>query len=163
MFVRAVTLKQGPHRCPGGGDIQKVRSLTPNVRKKAFFVLLGPNHSHPETVDFVDVCTPFPRQGGPPEKKHHLESGLNQRDRATAGFIRVRSHGKPSKIFYCRGFVNNFRSALFTWGKRRGCLQINHAKRPTAGFGGSMRRSHATKKKHAFLYVFLHAAKIVVV
>ena len=47
---------------------------------------------------------PFLSQDGPPEKKSHLESGLNQRDRATAGFGRDRSHGKPSKIFYCRGF-----------------------------------------------------------
>ena len=29
---------------------------------------MGPNHSHPEKVDFVDVCTSFPRQGGPPKK-----------------------------------------------------------------------------------------------
>ena len=37
-----------------------------------------------------------------PEKKYHLESGLNQRDRATAGFGRDRSHGKPS-IFSTAG------------------------------------------------------------
>ena len=40
----------------------------------------------------------------PPEKKPHLESGLNQRDRATAGFGRGRSHGKPGKKIYWRGF-----------------------------------------------------------
>ena len=56
-------------------------------------------------VDFFDVRTPFPRQGGPPEKKCHLESGLNQRDRATAGFVRVYTHRKPGKIFYWRGFT----------------------------------------------------------
>ena len=33
---------------------------------------LGPNHTHPEKSIFVDVCTPFPRQGGPPEKKVSL-------------------------------------------------------------------------------------------
>ena len=32
-------------------------------------MLLGPNHPHPEKVDFVDVCTPLPRQGGPAGKK----------------------------------------------------------------------------------------------
>ena len=68
---------------------KKVRSLTPNFCKKTFFVLLGPNHPHPEKTILVDVCTPSPRQGGPPEKKCHLESGLNQRDQATAGFIRI--------------------------------------------------------------------------
>ena len=63
---------------------------------------------------------PFPSQDGPPEKKSHLESGLNQRDRATAGFGRDRSHGKPSKIFYCRGFLlhiatfQNFQNATRT-------------------------------------------------
>ena len=48
---------------------------------------------------------PFPSQDGPPPKKCHFESGLSQRDRATAGFSRGRSRRKPSKIFYCRGFV----------------------------------------------------------
>ena len=35
-----------------------------------------------------------------------LQSGLNQRDRATAGFVRGRSHGKreAKQTFYCRGF-----------------------------------------------------------
>ena len=39
-----------------------------------------------------------------PNKKPYLEPGLNQRDRATAGLGRDRPHGKPSKIWYCRGF-----------------------------------------------------------
>ena len=47
--------------------MQKVRSLTPGFRKKRFRAF-GPNHPHPE-IDFADVCAPFPRQGGPPEKK----------------------------------------------------------------------------------------------
>ena len=33
-----------------------------------------------------------------------MESGLNQRDRAMAGFSRDPSNGKPSKKIYCRGF-----------------------------------------------------------
>ena len=40
----------------------------------------------------------------PPEKKSHLEPGLNQRDRATGGFVRVYTHRKPGKIFDVRGF-----------------------------------------------------------
>ena len=39
-------------------------------------------------------------------KKPHLESGLNQRDRATGGFVGVYTHRKPGKkyTFHCRGF-----------------------------------------------------------
>ena len=86
-----------------------MRSLTPNFRKKkTFFVLWGPNHPHPEKVGFVDVRTPFPRQGGPPEMQCQLKSGLlNRRDRATAGFGRDRSHGPPREakhFLYSRGF-----------------------------------------------------------
>ena len=36
---------------------KKMRSLTPNFRKKTFSVLLGPNHTQPAKVDFVDVWT----------------------------------------------------------------------------------------------------------
>ena len=82
-------------------------------------MLLGPNHPHPEKVDFVDVCTPFPRQGGPPEEKCQLESGLNQRDRATAGFVRVYTRRKPGKIFYWRGFPNEQEESS-TEGKKGG-------------------------------------------
>ena len=35
----------------------------------------------------------------------NLESGLNQRDRATGGFCRNYTHRKPSNFFYCRGFA----------------------------------------------------------
>ena len=52
-----------------------------------------------------------------PKKKSHLESGLNQRDRATGGFCRNYTHRKPIKVFYCRGFGHagkkfHFRSAF---------------------------------------------------
>ena len=40
-----------------------------------------------------------------PKKKFHFESGLNQRDRATGGFVGVYTHRKPGKIFYWRGFT----------------------------------------------------------
>ena len=39
-----------------------------------------------------------------PKKKYHLESGLNQRDRATGGFVGVYTDRKPGKVFYWRGF-----------------------------------------------------------
>ena len=38
-------------------------------------------------------------------KKSHLESRLNQRDRATGGFVRVYTHRKPGIKLYCRGFL----------------------------------------------------------
>ena len=38
------------------------------------------------------------------KKKYHLESGLNQRDRATGGFVGLYTHRKPGKIFDGRGF-----------------------------------------------------------
>ena len=41
----------------------------------------------------------------PKKKKYHLESGLNQRDRATAGFVRVHTHRKPGKKIHWRGFA----------------------------------------------------------
>ena len=34
-----------------------------------------------------------------PKKKSHLESGLNQRDRATGGFVGVYTHRKPGKNY----------------------------------------------------------------
>ena len=39
----------------------------------------------------------------------------------------LKLHTPPVEI---RFFGNNFRSALFTWGKRRCCLQTNHTKQP---------------------------------
>ena len=78
-----------------------MRSLTPDFRlKKRFFrAFEAKSHTPERKKQFPDVCnTPFPKQGGPPEKKYDPESGLNQRDRATCGFAQDRSHGKPNKI-----------------------------------------------------------------
>ena len=85
-----------------------MRSLTPNFRKTTFFVLLlGPNHTQPAKAGFVDICTPFPRprQGGPPEKKYQMGSGLNQRDRGACGFVRFQTNRKPGKKIGVRGFL----------------------------------------------------------
>ena len=97
--VRAVTLKQGPRRCPGGRRYtKKARSPdSDSVRKNTCFVLLGPNHTQPAKADFFGVCTPFPRQGGPPETQFHWESGLNQRDRATCGFVQFQTNRMPGR------------------------------------------------------------------
>ena len=58
-----------------------------------------------------------------PKKKSHLESGLNQRGRATGGFVRVYTHRKPGKIFYWRGFGFGLgRNFLLLMARRgRGC------------------------------------------
>ena len=41
-----------------------------------------------------------------PKKKSHLESILNQRDRATGGFVGVYTHRKPGKKIDVRGFTS---------------------------------------------------------
>ena len=60
-----------------------------------------------------------------PEKKFHLESGLNQRDRATGGFCRNCTHRKPRKNVSCRCFhqtptrlpTNNDKTTVFFFQK----------------------------------------------
>ena len=53
------------------------------------FVLIFPCFGH--------FGWPFPRWGAP-LKNYHLESGSNQRDRATGGFGRSQTHRKPGKF-----------------------------------------------------------------
>ena len=55
--VRAITLKQGPHRYPGTGDVQKLRSLTPNFRIKVSraFGWGQITHSRQETILSMSV------------------------------------------------------------------------------------------------------------
>ena len=60
-------------------------------------------HETPKTSRFGDFDVPFPRSGAPPEKKYHLGSGLNQRDRAALGNARASHPAKPTKIFDRRG------------------------------------------------------------
>ena len=134
LFVRAVTLKQGPHRCPGGGDIQKSALSDSGLSLKNVFRAFWTKSPTPGgNRFFVDVCTPFPRQGGPPKKTVcHMEPGSNQRDRATAGLGRGRSHGKPGKTIYWRGFL---------WG-------IRFLGTPTGHFlGGSWKKSRRSSQQ----------------
>ena len=74
-----------------------MRSLTQNFRKKTFFVLLAFGVKSPtagkhrwgrcwHTIFEMGCTSP---------KKCHLGSGLNQRDRATCGLGRIRSHREP--------------------------------------------------------------------
>ena len=66
--------------------------------EKNVFRAFGAKSSHTAgNSKFTGVCTPFPRQGGPPERKRHLGSGLNQRDRGTRGFDHDQTHRKPDK------------------------------------------------------------------
>ena len=55
---------------------------------------------------------PFPSQGGGhADKKSHLGSCLNQQDRATCGFVRVRSRGKQGHKFHWRGCDSGLKRA----------------------------------------------------
>ena len=53
---------------------------------------------------------PISKAGWTPgkETKCHSQSGLNQRDRATGGFVGGFTHRKPGNIFYWRGFACKF-------------------------------------------------------
>ena len=48
---------------------------------------------------FAVFDMPFPRQDGPPERKCHLESGLNQRGRAKSAVSPIKSFVKTTKSF----------------------------------------------------------------
>ena len=78
--------------------MQKERLKSPRkslvIENQAFGGHLGHFGPNPHLGHF---CQPFPSQGGHADKKPHLGSCLNQQDRATCGFVRVRSHGKPGK------------------------------------------------------------------
>ena len=81
-----------------------MRSLAPNFRKKRFSCFWG-QITHTRKKSILSMFAPhFRDRVELPKKKYQLQSGLNQRDRATAGCGRDRSHGKPSNFFYCRGF-----------------------------------------------------------
>ena len=54
---------------------------------------------------FGVCCAPFPRPGGPTERKLHLGYGLNQRDRATCGFLQCQTNRKPGNKIDVRGFA----------------------------------------------------------
>ena len=57
---------------------------------------------------------PFPNLCGSPEKKPHLRSCSNQRDRAaTCGFVLVRAHRKLCKKIDTRGFASYQPAAKF--------------------------------------------------
>ena len=89
-----------------------------------------------------------------PKKKRHLESGLNQRGQATAGFIRVRSHRKRSKIFYWRGFAVSSRFVGCTGTARAGLCLIHHhhqTETPSA-LGGPPVHPHEPYRKSRALH-----------
>ena len=85
-----------------------------------------PNHSHPEKSILSMFAPRFrDRVDLPNRSASCLGSGLNQRDRATAGFGRGRSHGKPSKNFHCRGFQRSHDHSLIGAADRSFALRRN--------------------------------------
>ena len=92
--------------------MQKERLKSPQksliIENQAFGVILG---HFGQNCHLGHFGQPFPSQGGHADKKSHLGSCLNQQDRATCGFIRVRSHGKPGKKIYWRGCLFSCRFA----------------------------------------------------
>ena len=99
----------------------------------------------------------------PPEARQNISTGgaLPRRRAGALAPARLLAWGStpPAEMWV---FGNSFRSALFTSKQRRVCLLTNITKPPPAGFAGAVRRSRAITQKHAFLCVFLRAAKIVV-
>ena len=68
-----------------------------------FWLVLRCFHPPPFQLGELPYGQPSPSQGGHADTTGggaplpHLGCFLNQQDRATCGFIRVRSHGKPGK------------------------------------------------------------------
>ena len=115
-------------------------------------MLLGPNHTQPAKADFVGVFTPFPRQGGPPEKKYHSESGLNQRDRATCGFVQCQTNRKPGKKNRRPGLSrasavlkSQGRRKPVPWETRPSCFSLPASKDSCFGLPASRFRTNAPR------------------
>jgi len=86
-------IPMGPNGPPNAKGTAQIASEIALIENRAFgviLVILGKTTGH-----FGHFDHPFPRQGGPPERKFHLESGLNQRDEATHGGGGFRSTTAP--------------------------------------------------------------------
>ena len=126
-------------------------------------MLLGPNHPHPEKIGFCRCLHPISETGRTSRKKKcHLESGLNQQDRATAGFVRVYTHRKPGKIFYWRGFflASHFRASI-DLPKKKSHLEsgLNKRDRATGGFVGVYTHRKPGKKIDVRGFLSLYHSK----
>ena len=69
----------GPNGPPNAKETAYITSESALLENRAFlviWVILG------KTGHFGHFGHPDPRQDGPPERKSHLESGLNRRDKA---------------------------------------------------------------------------------
>ena len=84
-------------------QMQRLKSppKSPIFENQAIWVVLA---IWAQTAILVILASHFQTRMDAPKKKSHLESGLNQRDRATCGFGPNETHRKLGKIFYCRGF-----------------------------------------------------------
>ena len=98
---------QGTQMGPNGSpNAQKERLKSPQksliIENQAFWAIVAILARNCHLGHFGQ---PFPSQGGHADKKSHLGSCLNRQDRATCGFIRVRSHGKPGKTNLLAGVL----------------------------------------------------------
>ena len=85
---------------------KKKRSLIHQNFRKNVFGAFGVKSHTAETHRFGQCLNAISEVGctPPPERKWYLGSGLNQRDRATRGFIECQTHRKPGKKIDDRGF-----------------------------------------------------------
>jgi len=92
------------HLCAFGGARTRENTIINRVR------------SMPRAVRSIPRAVDLPEE----EEKCGYGSCLNQRDRATCGFVRVRSHGRPGKKIGVRGFLIALASPLFISAFRAG-------------------------------------------
>ena len=86
--------QMGPDGPPNAKGTAKIAPEIANYRKPG---LLGHFGHFGQNSHLGHFGHPFPRQDEPPERKCHLESGLNQRDKAAAGFIRQTNPDEADK------------------------------------------------------------------
>ena len=72
-------IPMGPDGPPNAKETALIASEIALLENRAFWVIWV---IWGKTGHFGHFGHPFPRQDGPPERKFHLESGLNQRDDA---------------------------------------------------------------------------------
>jgi len=71
----------GPPSAKGTAQIAPEIAILENQAVLVIFDHFG------KTGHFGHFGHPFPRQDGPPERKFHLKSGLNQQDEAKSAFL----------------------------------------------------------------------------
>ena len=76
--------QMGPNGLPNAKGTAQIAPEIANSRKPGVFGHFG---RFGQNGHFCHFGQPFPSQGGPPEKKYHLGSGLSQRDEAKSAVL----------------------------------------------------------------------------